>query len=259
MELAQFRKEPKVKGIPTRGIFLVVGDTKCGKTTFAASFPDSIVVEMERGRADRLANARVQEVNSLEEFGGAMELIMPEDSIKTVVIDSVDALAAWMAEDIAKAAGIPFLGKVQKGVDNQSLWGDFGVNVRAMVDWWKQSDKLFILVAHRRPANIDREGVVTKPAGINVSGKGGDYIAQQAEMVGFMGVRVLGGKTQHYLTFRGESDRAIWRSGVKELHDREVIVTEQDPYGCFASLFKTQTAAPKLTLAPAVKKSGGKK
>ncbi len=259
MELAEYRKNPKVTGIPTKGIFLVVGDTKCGKTTFAASFPDSIVVEMEKGRADRLSNARVQEVNSLEEFGQAMELIMAEDSIKTVVIDSVDSLAGWMAEDIAKAAGIAFLGKVQKGVDNQALWGEFGVNVRAMVDWWKTSDKLFILVAHRRPANIDREGVVTKPAGINVSGKGGDYIAQQAEMVGFMGVRVLGGNAQHYLTFRGESDRAIWRSGVRELNGKEIVISEQDPYGCFASLFKTQTAAPKTVLAPAVKKSGGKK
>lgn len=259
MELTQYRTEPKAVGMPTRGIFLLVGDTKSGKSVFSASFPNSIVVEMERGRGDRLTNARVQEVNNLAEFGEAMELIMAEDSIKTVVIDSIDQLALWMSEDIAQAAGIPFLGKVQKGVDNQALWGEFGVNVRAMIDWWKASDKLFIIIAHRRVANIDREGVVTKPAGINVSGKGGDYIAQQAEMVGFMGVRVLGGKTQHYLTFRGESDRAIWRSGVKELNDKEVIITEQDPYGCFASLFKTQTAAPKLELAPAVKKSGGKK
>ncbi len=259
MELAQYRTEPKVTGMPTRGLFLLIGDGKCGKTTFAASFPNSIVVEMEKGRADRLTNARVQEVENLEQFGEAMELIMAEDSIKTVVVDSADVLASWMAEDIAKAAGIPFLGKVQKGVDNQSLWGDFGINVRAMIDWWKSSEKLFILVAHRRPANIDREGIVTKPAGINVSGKGADYIAQQADMVGFMGVRVLAGKAQHYLTFKGESDRAIWRSGVEELHDKEIIITKQDPYGCFASLFKTQTAAPKIALAPAAKKSGGKK
>lgn len=259
MELAKFRTEPKIAGIPTRGIFLLIGDGKCGKSTFAASFPDSIVVEMERGRGDRLKNARVQEVNNLDEFGEAMELIMADDSIKTVAIDSIDQLALWMSEDIAKVNGIPFLGKVQKGVDNQALWSEFGVNVRAMVDWWKTSDKLFIIIAHRRVANIDREGVVTKPAGINVSGKGGDYIAQQAEMVGFMGVRVIGGKSQHYLTFRGESDRAIWRSGVDELRDKEIVLTEQDPYGCFASLFKTQTVAPKLALAPAVKKSGGKK
>lgn len=240
-------------GIPTQGIMLLIGDSKSGKTFFGASFPDSIVVEMERGRADRISNARVQDVNSLAEFGEAMELIMAEPSIRTVVIDSVDSLATWMAEDIARAAGIPFLGKVQKGVDNQSLWGDFAVNVRAMIDWWKETDKLFILIAHRRPANIDREGVVTKPAGINVAGKGGDYIAQQAEMIGYMGVRVLSGKAQHFLTFKGESDRAIWRSGVDELHDKEIIITKQDPYGCFASLFKKAPAPLPVKLV------GGKK
>ena len=135
MQLSEFRKEPKVTGIPTEGLFLLIGDTKCGKTTFAASFPDSIVIEMEKGRADRLANARVQEVNSLEEFGEVLEEIMQHDEIKTVVIDSIDTLAQWVNEDIAKAAGIPFLGKVQKGVDNMSLWGDFGVNVRAMTGY----------------------------------------------------------------------------------------------------------------------------
>ncbi len=249
MELAPFRKEPKVTGIPTEGLFLLIGDTKCGKTTFAASFPDSIVIEMEKGRADRLANARVQEVNSLEEFGEVLEEIMNHDEIKTVVIDSIDTLAQWVNEDIAKAAGIPFLGKVQKGVDNMSLWGDFGVNVRAMTDFWKSSGKLFIVIAHRRVAQMDREGVVTKPAGINVSGQGGNYVPAQAEMVGFMGVRVLAGRTQHYLTFKGESDRAIWRSGIRELHDKEIIITEQDPYGCFAAVFNKPAPRPAVTLA----------
>ena len=259
MELAPFRKEPKVTGIPTEGLFLLIGDTKCGKTTFAASFPDSIVIEMEKGRADRLANARVQEVNSLEEFGEVLEEIMQHDEIKTVVIDSIDTLAQWVNEDIAKAAGIPFLGKVQKGVDNMSLWGDFGVNVRAMTDFWKSSGKLFIVIAHRRIAQIDREGVVTKPAGINVSGQGGNYVPAQAEMVGFMGVRVLGGKTQHYLTFKGESDRAIWRSGIKELHDKEIIITEQDPYGCFAAVFNKKDAPRPAVVLASAKNKGVKK
>ncbi len=259
MELAPFRKEPKVTGIPTEGLFLLIGDQKCGKTTFAASFPDSIVIEMEKGRADRLSNARVQEVSNLIEFGEVMEEVMKHDEIKTVVIDSIDSLSTMMSEDIAKAAGIPFLGKVQKGVDNMSLWGDFGVNIREMTNWWKSSGKLFIVIAHRRIAQIDREGVVTKPAGINVSGQGGQYIPAQAEMIGFMGVRTLAGKAQHYLTFKGESDRAIWRSGIRELHDKEIIITEQDPYGCFAAVFnKPQAARPAVVLALA-KNKGVKK
>lgn len=251
MELVQERTGPKVTGIPSSGLITLVGDTKCGKTTFGASFPGSYVLELEKKRADRIPFGRIHEIDNLADFGEALELAIASDEIKTIVIDSVDQLAKWFASDIAQDAGVEFIGKPKAGVDSRALWGEFGVRVHGLVDYLKGSNKLVMMIAHRRVAKEDSEGKVIKPAGINVSGAGGDYIAQQSEIIGYMDVRIIGGQSLHFLTFKGESARTIWRSGIEELHDKEIVIKKSDPYGSFAALFeKAPTKAP-VKLVPA--------
>ncbi len=260
MELVGLRKEAKVVGMPTSGLMTLVGDTKSGKTTLAAAFPGAYVLELERKRADRIKNARIHEIDSLNDFGEVLQLALAADDIKVIVVDSVDQLADWIAKDIAQENGVEFIGKPVKGVDSRTLWQEYAVRVKGMIDYVKASEKLIILVAHRKIAKTDSEGKITSPAGINVSGHGGDYIAQQSEIIGYMDVRVIGGTSVHFLSFKGESQRAIWRSGVEELHDKEIIIKKSDPYGSFAAAF--ETAAPKTapTLKPApAKAAAGKK
>lgn len=256
MELVQERTGPKVTGIPTSGLLTLVGDTKCGKTTFGASFPGSYVLELEKKRADRIPFGRIHEIDNLADFGEALELAIAADDIGTIVIDSVDQLAKWIATDIAQDAGVEFIGKPKPGVDSRTLWGEFSVRVHGLVDYLKGSEKLIIFIAHRRVAKEDAEGKVIKPAGINVSGAGGDYIAQQSEIIGYMDVRVIGGQSLHFLTFKGESSRTIWRSGIEELHDKEIIVKKSDPYGSFAALFEKAPAKAPVKL---VEKTAKKK
>ena len=78
-------------------------------------------------------------------------------------------------------------------------------------------------------------------------------IVAQAEMIGFVGVRVVAGKAQHYITFKSPSDLAIWRSRVDELHEKEIILAKSNPWGSFAAAFGT--TAP----GEAAKAKGGKK
>lgn len=258
-ELVALRKEPKVTGMPTSGLMTLVGDTKSGKTTLAASFPDSYVIELEKRRGDRIRNARIDEVNNLKDFGDVLELALEAEDIRTLVIDSVDQIGKWIADDIATEAGVEFIGKPKHGVDSRALWGEYAVRIQGLVNYLKDSNKLVIFIAHRRPADTDSEGRITKPAGINISGKGGDYIAQQSEIIGFMDVRVIGGQSVHFLSFKGESQRAIWRSGVDELHDKEIIIKKSDPYGSFAEAFNKPAAKAPPTLKPAPAKTAGRK
>lgn len=259
MQLVERRIEAKETGMPTSGLFLLVGEVKCGKTTLGADFPDSYVLELEKKRGDRIRNARIHDIVTLEEFQEALPMVLEADDIKTLVIDSVDQLAKWISDDIAKDAGVEFIGKPKAGVDSRALWGEFEQRVRGLVDYLKESNKLVIMIAHRRAAKTDDEGVIIKPAGINVSGKGGDYIAQQAEMVGYMGVRVLAGVAQHYLTFKSESSRAIWRSGIDELHEKEVVIRKEAPYKSFASLFEKSAPKPPVKLVDKTPAKAGKK
>lgn len=253
--LVAYRDEPKEAGLPSKGIFLLVGDEKVGKSTFAAAFPDSYTLALEKHRSERIKYGRIDDsIEDLAAFGDVLELAINEPTIKTIVIDTIDVLAKWIADDIAKTAGIEFLGKVQKGVDNRALWGEFAQRVHGLTEYLESCGKLVIVVAHRRAAKLDDQSKVIKAAGINVSGQGGDFLAQRANVIGYIGVRVLGGKTVHYLSFRGESDRAIWRSGIDELRDQEVVIPETDPYGAFAALFGEKTPErPKPALKAATK------
>lgn len=278
MTLVAARTAPKVTGMPTSGLILLVGDTKSGKTTLAASFPGSYVIELEHKRADRIPFGRIDDLVErfnelpppppgetgpireewlLNTFGDVLQAAIEDDSVKTIVIDSADELQKLIASSIAREAGVEFIGKPKQGVDSRALWGEYFERIAGMADYLKECGKLAIIVAHRRPAETDSDGKITKPAGINVSGKGGDYLAKHAEVIGFMDVRNLGGKATYILTFKGESQRAIWRSGVEELQDKEITIRKEDPYGSFAAAFAPQKKAePAKLVAPAKTKKG---
>ncbi len=260
MELAKVRTGAKVSGMPTSGIMLVVGHPKSGKTWFASSAPDSILIELEEKGADRVAWGRIQEIdaaedNALDQFTEVMDLVMGDDDIKIVAIDSIDQWAQMVQADICKTAGIEHMQKPKQGVDTRALWGEFGHRVHTITDALKRSGKLVILIAHCKPPEKDNEGRVITPAGINVSGKGAAYIAAQAEMIGHVGVRVVAGRAQHYITFKSASDMAIWRSRVDELHEKEITLDKTNPWKSFAAAFgPVAPAKPAPKLAPPLAK-----
>jgi hypothetical protein len=256
IKLPEPRTAAKVTGMPKVGVMLCVGHPKSGKTWFAASAPDSILVELEEHGADRVPWGRIVEVDSgaedaLDKFAQVMDAVMSDDAIKVVTIDSIDQWAKIVQEDIVRDWNkrnpnntIKFLGEAVKGVDNLALWGDFGNRVRTITDGLKRCDKLVILVAHCKAPEKDSEGRVITPAGINISGKGGAYIAAQAEMIGHVGVRDIANRAQHYITFRSDSNLAIWRSRVSEVHGKEILLDKENPWGSFAAAFEPAKTAP---------------
>ena len=277
--LVAARTAPKVTGLPKSGLILLVGDTKSGKTTLAASFPKRYVLELEHKRVDRIAFGRIDDLIErynehcaglapgepkpireewvLNMFGELLQLAIEDETVETIVIDSVDEYARLISSSIAREAGVEFLGEAKKDVDSRALWGEYFERISGSADFLKECGKLVVLVAHRREAKLDKDGHITKPAGINVSGQGGDYLAKHAEIIGFMDVRSVGGKASHFLTFKGESQRAIWRSGVEELQDKEILIKKEDPFGCLLAAFGKKAETPKPQLAPA--RSNGKK
>jgi AAA domain len=238
MELVGTRVHPLESGLPTSGLMLVVGHPKSGKTWFASSFPNSYLLELEKGGADRVPGGRIHEIPDLETFGNALELVVAESGIKTIVIDSIDELATWIEKDVEKLK--------PRDKDGWAFWGEFRERIEGLVNFLKESNKLIILIAHCKPPEKSNEGRVITPAGINVSGKGGAYIAAQAEMIGYVSKKNIGGKGVHFLSFRSESDLAIWGSRVEELADKEIQLSKSDPYGSFAAIF----GEPKKPAAP---------
>ncbi|MDD5303337.1 MAG: AAA family ATPase [Elusimicrobia bacterium] len=273
--LVAARTAPKVTGVPTSGLFLLVGDTKSGKTTLAASFPGSYVIEFEHKRGDRIAFGRIDDMVErynefianipeserpdrnawlLDTFGEVLMQAIEDPAVQTIVIDSVDELQRLINVDVASSAGLEYIGELKDGKEKEGgtgLWQEYFQRIAGMADMLKECGKLVVIVCHRREAKLDKNERIVKPAGINVSGQGGNYLAKHAEIIGFMDVRKMGDKSVFYLTFKGESERAIWRSGVEELQDKEIVISKADPYASFAAAFVKKAVAPAPKLVPA--------
>ena len=84
---------------PLRGI--IYGDNGIGKTTFAASGKNPIIVDMEGncGHIDA-PSFRITDLDQFHEFLNA--LIAQENDYKTLVIDSLDSLQVLLTEKIAQ-------------------------------------------------------------------------------------------------------------------------------------------------------------
>ena len=267
-------RKKKKAGMPKSGIFINVGYPKVGKSRFGASFPNSYVLNVDRGDADRV-EGRIEDIDDvvdaqgvivktkLNNFREALGAAIKDPSIETIVIDTIDTLAELLCDEIAQKAGLSKITERLPGVDGFALWGEFGARIDGMIKLFKTSGKLFILNAHLREPKLDDNNKVITPAGINVPGKGGDKLAFAADMISYAFKREIGGKVEYCLTFQG-GPAGRWGSRVDELADQTIKLDRNNPYSSFAALFAekaatTEPVAPKRDdKKPAAKAKGGK-
>lgn len=235
-KLVATRRRTKT-GIPTEGLLVFIGYPKAGKSTLAAAFPDSYVLELERGGGDRI-DGRIHDIQTLEEFRGAIAAAIEDQSIRTIVIDTVDEWGEWTETDIAHSFGLSNILERKAGVDGFELWGEYGRRVKALVDFMKASGKLFLVLAHCKDPKMDDTGKLITPAGMNLRGKGGNYIASHADAIGNVFKRQVGDRTRHYLTFQG-GPLGHWGSRIEELNDKTIELNPKNPYASFAAAFET--------------------
>ena len=105
------RYQKPVSGIERflRSTTLVYGAPKIGKTTFVSTFPDVLIIEAEPGGADYI-EGWVAEVSSLDELRTLWKELrrrVDENNFpwKTIALDTIDAIADWLAEEIALEFG----------------------------------------------------------------------------------------------------------------------------------------------------------
>lgn len=229
---------PKLKsGLPTEGLMVLVGQPKSGKTTFSASFPGSYVLELEHGGGDRV-EGRIHDVPNLDEFRQILKAAMTEPTVQTVVVDSIDVLSDWMEEEVAKSRGLETITERKQGVDGFEMWADYRRRIEAFVTFLKSSKKLVILIAHCKEPKLDANGNLVSPAGINMPGKAGAFLAAQADMIGFCFKKPLGTGTAHYITFQG-GPLGMWGSRVEELNDKTIQLPKENPYSAFEAVFQS--------------------
>lgn len=230
------RRTRRKTGMPTEGLAILVGQPKAGKTTLAASFPESYLLELEPGGGDRV-DGRIHDITDLATLRETLKKAVNDPSIKTIVIDSLDVLSDWMEDEIARARGLGSITERKQGIDGFELWGEYRKRIEALIAYLKASKKLIVLIAHCKEPKLDSGGNLVSPAGINMPGKAGGFVAAQADLIGFVFKKPLGTGTAYFVTFAG-GPLGTWGSRIDELNDKTLQLPRENPYSAFEAVFK---------------------
>jgi hypothetical protein len=132
-------------------IHVITGNNGVGKTTWAASFPKTLIVDLEKG-SDHLNVARIgsDKVTDLNSFRGLLgELCDSKHSYLTLAIDSVEALEGLISDAVCTEGNVKsiesFDGGYGKGyVRARELMREIFVQFRSL----QSKGMTIILIAH---------------------------------------------------------------------------------------------------------------
>lgn len=225
------------KGVPTDGMWLIAGLPKNGKTTLAASIPGAVILELEKGGADRVSGW-VQEVPDMETFRKVFIAAVKEPAVKAIVIDTLDVVIDNIEHEVAELFGLENLNERKDGVSGFAMWGKLQEKVSAMVKAFKECNKLVVLLAHFKEPRIDSEGKLVITNSIQAPGKVGGFICSHADAIGICSKRRLGEKTQYVIKFHGDGIIGAFGSRIPELEDKTVILPKENPWSAIEECFK---------------------
>lgn len=252
------KPRPRVKtGIPTDGLGILCGLPKGGKTTLASTIPGAIVLEMERGGADRI-DGWVQEIQDLGTLRMALAAAVEHPDVKAIVIDSIDVFNDWIEAEVCAEFGLETVGERKEGVNGFDVWKTMRARYEGLVSYLKRSGKLAVLIAHSKEPKIDGDGKVVIPAGITIPGKLGGYLAAEADFIGNVFKKQVGSTTQHFLSFQG-GPLGTWGSRIPELEDKIIALPRTSQWSAVEAIFNGKAAAlaaPAQNDKPAAKAAG---
>lgn len=247
-------------GMPTDGLWILAGLPKAGKTSLSASIPNSILLELERGGADRI-DGWVQEIPDIATFRQAVVAAVEEPGIKALVIDSLDVISDWLEAEVAEKYELESISERKEGVNGFAVWKELRGKFEKLIGYLKTSGKLAVLVAHSKEPRIDADGKVVVPAGIQVPGKLGSYIAAEADAIGHCYKKQVGNTTQYFVSFQG-GPLGTYGSRIPELEDKTITLPKTNQWAAIqtAAEAKALPAEPAKSpeKKPAAKTKGGK-
>lgn len=252
MELPKTRTKPEFN---EPKLMIVGGLPKCGKSTFCASLPETLIVDLEDGyRNLECMRVNVDNLDGLRELATA--LIKEKKELgsfpyKRLVIDNASRL-----EEIALTKAAELYRNTAMGMNWGYLTNDDGeivirngkkvldpkADVRklgkgagylylreALEDIVKMFQKLaptVILVVHIKDKYIEKDGKEITVADIDLAGKTGSIIAGLADGIGLM----YREENKAVISFKN-GNNTIFASRFKHINNKNFVVTESDDDG----------------------------
>lgn len=231
---------PEMGGIPKNFSILVFGPPKSGKTTWGASWKNSLVLECEPGGA-KFTRCHKVDVNSYEELRGYYKLLEKDTRFDTLVIDSLDRVAMWIEQEICKELNIGSIMESKKGERIGSQWALYADRVLAFMASWQLLNKQMVFLAHSKKAELADGGVVINPKTISLYGQTANRVMAIVDNIGYLYAQENAeGEIKRYLSFRpGVYVEAGSRHPA--LTDKIIELPKEGGYEAFAALFNVPT------------------
>jgi len=230
-----------ITGIPKEIKLLLEGPGKVGITTFGASFPKAILLEMERGGADFVGSCPVLHLwKGLDPIKGirmAMEDLRTDTRFNTVVLDTIDEFADITARVICEKLGIMGINEPPKNKRDGVQWDMYSNEVTGILAALIALPKNVVILEHTKPATYDRDGKLKKMESLDIYGRASRVAYTRIDNIGRMRLENVGGTTQTVLSFRATME-SIRGSRHPMLRDKEIVIPRDNGYAAFEQLFK---------------------
>lgn len=232
------------RGMAADDIWIVAGLPKSGKSTLAGALEGCVVLECERGGADRI-QGWVQDIPDLATFRQALKAAVEEPKCKALAVDSLDVLSDWFEAEVAEQYGLESISERKEGVNGFAVWKTLREKFEGFLAYLRRSGKFVLLLAHCKEPKIDADGKVVVPAGITIPGKLGGYIAAEVDAIGNTYKKQVGLTTQYYISFQGGA-LGTWGSRIPELEDKTIQLPRTGQWDAIktACVGKPETSAP---------------
>jgi len=155
-------------GFPKQGTWLVFGAPKIGKTSFAAQWPECLILDMEGGTR-YIGGVYVSKIKNLDELREAYAELRAAASegklkYKTVALDTIDVVNDWIEREVCEEMGIAHLGQAPFGGD----WSEVRKRVLRHLKAFSQLPINVLFISHSRWALV---GEVTVGHTIDLPGR----------------------------------------------------------------------------------------
>jgi len=229
-------------GMPENIKLIIEGKSKVGKTTFAASWPDVVLIECERGGADYVGCPVVDLTKGRDPLRGlqmAIDELSSDTRFKTVALDTIDAVAEFCARRICAEMGIKTISDAPKGARRGVQWTRYQNEITGIVAALIDLPKNIVILGHTKPATYDEAGKIKSEEGLDIYGKAARILYANIDNVGHMYAERQGASSVTMLSFTADVDCT---RGCRHpaLRDKEIVISRENGYQAFAALFGVQ-------------------
>lgn len=171
---------------------LIHADHKVGKSSLAASAPDSIFINLEDG-LDEIDTSAFQKCETFNDVTGQIDYLYNEEhDFKTLVIDSIDWLETIINQHVCTQGGKESIADFGYGTGYTAALENFGKVINALDMLRAKHNMIIILLAHsqiktyQNPAGSDYDQYRIK-----LREKNAELFLEWCDLIGFMHFQVF--------------------------------------------------------------------